>query len=947
MNPPRWERLESLFARTLAAPAHLRESLLSEARNADPALESEVHQLLALYEEDTGFLDTESVFPPLQPGNMLCGYRIDGVLGEGGMGVVYRAVREPGPPRAIKVLRPEALANPSLRRRFERECQALRELRHPNIVQVHAVERDANGHHLLVMELVEGEPLSVQLRNGPLPLATALHYATQIAAALASAHAAGLIHRDIKPQNVMVTPEGRVTLLDFGLCRWNQTREPQVSRTHAGLLLGTAPYMSPEQAQGLDVDARSDVFSFGAVFYEMLSGASAFEAGNPIATLAAILHRDPAPLPDIPVSVQSVLGRCLHKQPAHRFASGQELSAALETLAAVARRGHLRPSPVRKYLSGKSAAIAAAALLCTAVAITQWPARRQPEPLQEILTPEFYLALQPAVSPDGKWLAFSGSKEGDGVMDIWIQPLAGGPARQLTAESSGAQDPAFSPDSTTIVYRSDSNGGELLTVPVAGGKPRRIAANGRRPRVSPDGRLIAYWTGPEGSNDLSRAGAAQVFIAPIDGGSAPKQMARDLISAYTPVWAPDGRALLVMAPGQPEASPRPALWLAPIDGTPSIMIHDMAGPAQDAAEPLEWRSDGVVSILAASQNAWPLVEMTLSPKTWRIEKPQSIVSSLPRQSSRPAQTSDRLIYATTALRTSIWTQRVTAAGTLAGPARMNLSCPGQFCLPWLTDNGRHLAYSSHHNQWTFHTKPLEQAEDRKLPSLSAEPPPWVAVDGSARYVFIPKGGGASRGPVYRQPFLGGPAEVVCPQCMFLWDASPDGKYLLTMGDQAVATIGLARLPAEREAPYLIHPTWNLYRARFSPDSRWILFYARTSPDYSRIVAAPFDPAHNPPPESWVSLSADDSFNGPAGWSAAGDRIYYASYRDGHRCIWTQAIHPATKHPIGEPKPVAHFHNAARSLKNVPRSLFGFSVSGDQIAYELGELSGKIHSTLRR
>ncbi|MBS1824774.1 MAG: serine/threonine-protein kinase [Acidobacteria bacterium] len=944
MNLPRWQRLESLFARVREAAPSEREALLHQAAQLDPALESEVRQLLALYEEDTQFLEAQPAFTPLPQGAVLCGYRIHDVLGEGGMGIVYRAQRDNEPPCAVKVLRPHALSNPNLRKRFERECHALRGLRHPNIVQVRSVEEGPNGQHLLVMELVEGALLSDSVRTAPLPLDTALNYAAQIASALAAAHAAGIVHRDIKPQNLMVTAQGQVKLLDFGLCRWSQAREPQVSRTHAGILLGTAPYMSPEQAQGLEVDTRSDIFSFGSVFYEMLSASPAFEAANPIATLAAILHRDPAPLPAVPHQVRAVLDRCLRKPPQERYASGQELSAAIEPLILEARRGRLRPvSPPKPWMRP---AIATALTLSAIFAWAKWPAEKRVEQLQEILTPEFYLALQPAVSPDGKWLAFSGSKEGEGAMDIWVQPLAGGAAVQLTRESSGAQDPAFSPDSRSIVFRSDSNGGELLIVPVAGGAPTRVAALGRRPRFSPDGRSIAFWTGPEGSNDLSRTGAAKVFIVSRNGGT-PKQIATDLRSAYTPVWAPDGRALLVMAPDRPEASPRPALWLVPLDGSPSKLIHDMAGPAQDAAEPIEWRSDGVVSILAAAQNGWPIVEMTVSPITWRLEKEPAIVSMLPRQSSRPAQSRNRFIYATTSLRTSIWTQRLKDNGTPASAARLNLICPGQFCMPWLTNNGLHMAYSSYHNQWSFHSKPLDDDNEKKLKSMGEGHPPWIAVDGAARYVFIPKGGGPSRGPIFRHPLAGGQPEVVCPNCMFLWDASPDGQYLLTMGDKAVATIGLAKLPAEREEPYLIHPTWNLYRARFSPDGRWILFYARTSPDFSRIVAAPFDPARKPPPETWVSLTAEDSFNGPAGWSPNGDRVYYASYRDGYRCIWTQAVDPSTKQPIGEPQPVSHFHSAARSLKNVPRALFGFSVSGDQMAYELGELSGKIHSTLRR
>ncbi|MBI4908209.1 MAG: serine/threonine-protein kinase [Acidobacteria bacterium] len=942
MNAPRWEKLESLFNQVLEAGSSDREALLRQAGDADSALEAEVRRLLTVYEEDTEFLENRPGPVAIEVGAVLCGYRLEGVLGEGGMGIVYRARRGQEAPCAIKVLRPEALANPALRRRFQRECDALCRLRHPNIVRVYGVERDPQERHLLVMELVEGELLSAAIRQRALPLETALDYAAQIAAALAASHDAGLVHRDIKPQNLMVSPEGKVKLLDFGLCRWSVASGLATSRTYTGMLLGTAPYMSPEQAQGLEVDARSDVFSFGAVLYEMISGAPAFEAANPIATLAAILHRDPPPVQGIPEQVQAVMGRCLGKQPEDRYASAKELSLAIESLREDARRGRLGSRASRVVPGVKWATAGAVAILCVALGWTFWPQQKQAEPLQQILTPEFYLAVQPAVSSDGKWLAFSGSKEGEGAMDIWVQPLAGGTARQLTAAESGAQDPSFSPDGANIVYRADAQGGQLFIVPTAGGSPRRIADLGRRPRYSPDGKWIAYWTGPEGSNDLVRAGAAKVFVVSSDGGM-PRQVGADLPSAFTPVWSPDGRALLVMGPNHSAKNPRPTLWLVRLDGGLSKMLHYSDGTELDAWEPLEWRDSGVISFLTSERNDLSLVEMTLSPKSWVAEKPV-VVSALPKRSSRPARLHDRLIYATTSLQTSIWTLRVKDNGMAIEPARMNFICPGTFCMPRLANQGRQLAYSSYHNRWTLHTKTLEEVGEKILES-SAELPPWMAVDGAARHVFV--GGGPSREPLFRLPFGGGSSETVCARCMFPWDVSPNGRFLLTMSDGAVSTIGMASLPAERDKPFLVHPEWNLYQARFSPDGRWILFSARTAPDVSRVMAAPFDPESARPPERWVTLSADDAFNGPAGWSARGDRVYYASYRDGYRCIWTQAVDELSKQPVGEPKAVAHFHSAARSLKNVSRAMFGFSVSGDQIAYELGEVSGKIHSTLSR
>lgn len=375
------------------------------------------------------------------------------------------------------------------------------------------------------------------------------------------------------------------------------------------------------------------------------------------------------------------------------------------------------------------------------------------------------------------------------------------------------------------------------------------------------------------------------------------------------------------------------------------MLHDLESAAQDAAEPLEWSSSGVVTILAAIKEGWPVVEMTVSPRTWTVDKQPRVATMLPRQSSQPALTRDRLVYAATTLRTSMWTLRVKQDGTTAEAARLTRSCPGDFCLPSLTAGGRDMAYTSYHARWTIHASDRNGQRDRTLPS-PADPPPWIAVDAEARHIFIPEAVGKTRGRILRQPFDGGAAEPICESCLFPWDVSPDGKFLLTMSDGAVSSVGIAKLPARKDVPYLVHPKWNLYRARFSADGRWVLFYGRTSPDMSKVMAARFDPDRQPPPEEWVSITDDGSFNGPAGWSAKGNRVYFVSYRDGYRCLWTQAVDAVTKKPRGTPRAVAHFHSAARNLKNVPRGLFGFSVSGDWIAYELGELSGKIYSTRR-
>src|SRR5262249_19537866 len=262
---------------------------------------------------------------PLFPGARLGPYEILAPIGAGGMGEVWKA-RDTRLHRevAIKVL-PNALSrDPDRLARFEREAKALASLHHPRIATIYGLEESVDGM-ALVMELVDGDTL-----KSPLPLREALRVAVQIAEALEAAHAKGITHRDLKPANVMVTESG-IKLLDFGLAKVEVcTENDETARqTQAGAVIGTAAYMSPEQAQGRRVDARSDIFSFGAVLYELVTGRSAFRGDSMASTLASVLRDEPA-APDIPVEIQAVIARCLRKQPSDRFQTAAELRAALE-----------------------------------------------------------------------------------------------------------------------------------------------------------------------------------------------------------------------------------------------------------------------------------------------------------------------------------------------------------------------------------------------------------------------------------------------------------------------------------------------------------------------------------------------------------------------------------------------------------------------------------------
>jgi predicted Ser/Thr protein kinase len=281
-------------------------------------------------------------------GQALGHYRIEAKLGEGGMGVVYRAFdTHLDRPVAIKILRADATASPERRRRFQQEAKAASALNHPNIVHIYDIS-SSGGTDYIAMEFVDGKTLDRLIGKSGLVLGDILKYAIQVADALARAHAARIVHRDLKPANIIVTEDGRVKLLDFGLAKLTAAADIDSEaataamtdregvQTEEGTILGTVAYMSPEQAEGKKLDARSDIFSFGSVLYEMVTGRRPFEGVNKISTLSAILHKEPPPLaevaPDMPAELDKIISRCLRKDPDRRAQHAGDIKLALAEL---------------------------------------------------------------------------------------------------------------------------------------------------------------------------------------------------------------------------------------------------------------------------------------------------------------------------------------------------------------------------------------------------------------------------------------------------------------------------------------------------------------------------------------------------------------------------------------------------------------------------------------
>jgi len=511
---------------------------------------------------------------PLASGTRLGAYEILAAIGAGGMGEVYRA-RDTRLRRdvAIKVL-PETLAHdPERLARFAREAQLLASLNHPNIAHIYGVEGEAGlegqtrlegqpRHLAIVMELVDGPTLAELLASDSrhpatgagraLPLSDTLAFARQIADALDAAHERCVVHRDLKPANIKITPDGLVKVLDFGLAKIvagdasdvNAAESPTMTAeaTRRGVLLGTAAYMSPEQARGQAVDKRTDIWAFGCILYEMLTGDALFARDTITDTLVAIVDRqvDVSKLPpDTPSGVRRLLQRCLEKDSRRRLRdigdARIDLEAAPEADMASTRQPSSRSAaPLVWLLAG----VAATAVAVGAFSAWSRPRESPPARVQvQRITDSVGVERSPAISPDGKTVAFVASAEGK--RQIWVRLLAGGVPLQITHDATDHEEPRWTPDSSALIYYTPAETGDIGTVweiAALGGTPRRITSAVGGGDVSHDGRYVAVVRPAGGHLELitvARDGSGERSVRTLSGEGV----------FGSPRWSPDDRMI--------------------------------------------------------------------------------------------------------------------------------------------------------------------------------------------------------------------------------------------------------------------------------------------------------------------------------------------------------------------------------------------------------------------
>ena len=893
-------------------------------------------------------------------GRTLTHYQILDPLGSGGMGEVYKA-RDTRLNRfvAIKVLRGDLVANVSRKQRFIQEAQSASALNHPNIVTVHDIFQH-EGTDCLVMEYVQGKTLDALIPRQGLRLNEALRIAVQIAEGLRKAHAAGIVHRDIKPSNIIVPDDGPVKILDFGLAKLTETTAPSENdatltvrpQTEEGTVMGTVAYMSPEQAEGKKVDARTDIFSFGVLLYEMLSGRRAFAGDSNLALMSAILKEEPKPLENAPPDLDKIIRRCLRKDREKRYQHMDDLKLALEEVREESESGNTAAAPVLAAKAKKWPWIAAAGATAALAAAGLWYTRPMPAtatagPLVLTrLTSDSGLATTPALSPDGKLLAYASARATNGDnLDIWVQHMGGGEPIRLTKDDADESEPTFSADGGRIAYASRAGG--ILVVPALGGEARQLAPRGSRPRFSPDGQWLAYEISAAGS-DTKRG---EIWVLPAAGGAA-RRIAAAFLDAASPVWSPDSQRLLFS--GRRDLQTR-NWWLAPLDGAaPSpVGIEPLLREARlsPVNVPSLWFGDaiifaGLAGPAAESINLW---QVRIDAATGKVSgKLQQITSGTGREMYPTAAADGTLALTSSQLRSDLWMLPAdTARGKVAGDLQRLTDDPAADDTVKMPEDGSKVVFQSNRDgALGLWLRDMKTGNLRKLSPGSVRDQ-WPGITSDGRYASFTR--------IFKSPNVyysiisledGTIRELEIPTTNGPWGLSRSGQYVL-FSTFAANFSGLAAVQVQggEQREVISHPKWRLLSPALSPDERWMAFHAQNSELTRQIWIAPFHFGTAAPFAEWIPITEGKALDRDPVWSPDGNMLYWVADRNGTRGIWACKLDPVTRRRVGDAFEIRMFRGARRSM--MPFSNSGMTrpaVARDKIVFPLGEETGNIWTT---
>jgi Tol biopolymer transport system component len=878
MQNERWQRIEHLFHAALDRAPGERAAFLADECAGDQALRREVESLLASHEQEDHSLDAADIAANLLEhdqaggavGRTIDHYKILNLLGAGGMGAIFlaqdqRLARQV----ALKLLLPEFTRDRDRLRRFEDEARAASALNHPNIITVYDIG-SAGDVHFIAMELVDGITLRQKLAGGRVKLGEALDIAAQIASALSAAHAAGIVHRDIKPENILLRRDGYVKIVDFGLAKLTAspahsagaTRAATWFQTAAGIIMGTPHYMSPEQVRGAAPDSRTDIFSFGAVLYEILTGRRAFQAATAVEAMNAIMNEEPPDLPvEIPGPLQRVVRRCLEKQPEKRFQSADDLAFTLRAL--TADSGFARPlaRPARLHMPGWWFAAAAILLLLAAGTVFLRQAESSwTNPLENAqfnrLTDFEGAEVNAAISADGKFVVFLSGREG--TFDAWVTQVGTGQFTNLTRgrfsglANENVRNVGFSADASRVWFRAaDGKGGsEVWVVPTMGGTPRLFLPRGTHAEWSPDGTKLLYAEAGEGD---------PTFVANSDGTN-PKRIfvARTGYHTHFPTWSPAGQYIYFVsgvhvtrqmdiwripaAGGDPKRITNQRNWVVsptPLDDRTllySAPADDGSGPWLYAVNVERGRPHRIslgieqYTSISATADGQRLVAtvMNSSAGLWRIpildhpaQESDALQIELPNvRALGPRYGPDYFLYLSSrGGPEGLWKFKSGEAFEL-----WRGSGNGKISSPAISLDGRQVAFTLRkQGRGTLYVMTAEGTAARTLgESLDVSGVPSWAADGKWIAVIAETADGPR---LFKVPANGGSPVQLSEELAWnpIW--SPDGRVIVYSGSQVRSRAPLKAVSPEGNPIQFREPIWILpmhERYRFLPDAKGLV-----------------------------------------------------------------------------------------------------------------------------
>lgn len=1003
MTPERWRQVKEIFHSALQHEPEQRSVFLSSACGGDELLRQEVESLISAHEKDGSFIDSPAYVvaaniiddqPELSTGQSLGPYEILSTLGKGGMGEVYLAHdKRLGRKVALKLLPPYFSQHSDRRRRFEQEARAASALNHPNILTIHEIGQ-VEDRHFIATELVEGETLRQRMSGGRMKMTDVLDIAVQVGGALMTAHAAGIVHRDIKPENVMVRPDGIVKVLDFGLAKLTEqtaTSDSEATtralvKTDPGMVMGTAQYMSPEQARGLEVDARTDVWSFGCVLYEMVAGRAPFDGSTTSHVIVSILEKEPPwhdwPSGEMAAELEWIVRKALRKEKEERYQTAKELLGDLKSLKQrsefsaelerttppdLGRKGQpasvatsetapirtteapptLTASGIEPFTNAinRHRGIVAVALvvltLATVFGIYKFAVRNKPAADKETksgrdettgvlnttqITSGLGLDLHPSLSPDGNSIAYS-SDHGSGY-EIYVRQLTPG-GREIQLTSDGAQnfEPAWSPNGKLIAYHSKDRGG-IWIVPALGGVAKQLTEFGSYPAWSPDGGFLVLQSSGIG-DDLFAMGSGALltttlWIISAQGGTA-KQitvMGNPPGGHGSPSWSPDGKRIAF-------ASYDPAktdIWTITTEGEQLKRVAEGIDPI--------YAPDGehIYFVSFGSNNLnFGLSKVRVSPESGEpVGEPIEIASTGPSRIKRITISADgkRIAYTPLTVASNLWSvpvpQRTTNEAT-EPPVALTHDTSYRNSNPDFSPDGKKVAYHVIRVGGKSDVW-LIDPDGRNATQLTTDP----ASD--LRPSWFPDGEQIAFQSNRQGKDLMLAINLKSGKERTLFEAgqdltfpriSPDGEQIVFNSKKSGATnLWVASI----ESGAVKQLTFDKEAIGFpcwSPDGQFLAFEVKRG-DATHVGMMPSGGGEV------VQLTSTHGQSWPHSWSPDGDKIAFAGFRDGFWNVWwVSRISRAQKQVTNYTKLNAFVRYPA------------WSPQGDRIVYEYTETTGNI------